>query len=101
MFRKVIAGDKTLSFRFEGADVRAEAGDSVALALLAAGIDSSRDSVVSGQPRGPYCLMGACFECLVVIDGVQNRQGCQVQVREGMVIARQRGGRNTSADTQG
>jgi predicted molibdopterin-dependent oxidoreductase YjgC len=98
MFRKINKRDKPLSFQFEGAVMTAETGDSVALALLAAGIDSCRDSVVSGQPRGPYCLMGACFECLVVIDGVQNRQGCQVQVREGMVVARQRGGRNVAGD---
>lgn len=99
MFRKVLAVSKPVSFQFEGVVCSAEAGDSVALALLAAGIDSCRDSVVSGQPRGPFCLMGACFECLVVIDGAQNRQGCQVQVREGMIVARQRGGRNPLADT--
>ena len=99
MFRRITQRDKPLSFQFEGAVLAAETGDSVALALLAAGIDSCRDSVVSGQPRGPYCLMGACFECLVLIDGVQNRQGCQVQVREGMVVARQRGGRIAAEDT--
>ncbi|MBD1551559.1 (2Fe-2S)-binding protein [Pseudomonas typographi] len=99
MFRKVTPGDKALSFHFEGGVCSAEPGDTVALALLVAGIDSCRDSVVSGQPRGPYCLMGACFECLVVIDGVQNLQGCQVQVREGMVVTRQRGGRHALGDT--
>jgi predicted molibdopterin-dependent oxidoreductase YjgC len=39
--------------------------------------------------------MGACFECLVVIDGVGNRQGCMVPLREGMRIEMQAGRRQT------
>jgi predicted molibdopterin-dependent oxidoreductase YjgC len=40
--------------------------------------------------------MGACFECLVAIDGVQNCQGCQVEVRDGMRVNRQLGSRDTA-----
>lgn len=93
MFRRLAPIAQPLSFEFEGRTFTAEQGESVALALLASGIESCRDSVVHGKPRAPYCLMGACFECLVVIDGVPSRQGCQVEVREGMVVARQRGAR--------
>ncbi|MGC1330458.1 (2Fe-2S)-binding protein [Pseudomonas sp.] len=89
MFRRVAPCQAQLSFSFESRPLTAHAGDSVALALLAAGIDICRTSVVGGQPRGPYCLMGACFECLVTIDGVPNRQACLVLAREGMVVNRQ------------
>ena len=47
----------------------------------------------SGEPRAPYCMMGVCFECLLVIDGEPSQQGCLVQVRPGMRIARQEGAR--------
>jgi sarcosine oxidase subunit alpha len=77
----------------EGAEVRARAGDSVSAALLASGLDLRRDSVVSGAKRAPYCMMGVCFECLVTIDGVGNRQGCLTPVVEGMKITLQRGKR--------
>jgi predicted molibdopterin-dependent oxidoreductase YjgC len=100
MFRRLAPISDSRSFQFEGLTLSAEKGESVALALLASGIESCRYSVVHGRPRGPYCLMGACFECLVVIDGVPSRQGCQVEVREGMVIARQSGARSMSGATR-
>ena len=56
-------------------------------ALLAAGVTIFRHTPVSGAPRAPYCMMGACFECLVEIDGVV-RQACMLEVSEGMRIAR-------------
>lgn len=69
------------------------AGDSVAAALFAAGIDACRDTVVSGSARGPYCMMGVCYDCLVQIDGVANRQACMTPVHEGMQVKRQDGAR--------
>jgi predicted molibdopterin-dependent oxidoreductase YjgC len=82
---------KQVTFTFDGAPVLACEGDSVAAALLAAGIRACRTTPVSGAPRGPYCMMGVCFECLVRIDGVGNRQGCLVPVREGMKVETQKG----------
>ena len=67
--------------------------DTVAAALLAAGVDHCRTTPVSGARRAPYCMMGVCFDCLVTIDGVGNRQACLVRVREGMRIEMQRGKR--------
>ena len=54
--------------------------------MLAAGHIVSRRTAVAGAARAPYCLMGICFECLVAIDGVGNRQACMVVVRDGMRI---------------
>lgn len=80
----------------DGTQVRAAAGDTVAAALLAAGFDHCRTTPVSGAPRGPYCMMGVCFDCLITIDGVGNRQGCLVRVREGMTVTLQRGKREVA-----
>ena len=87
-----VAGE-TVTITVDGAPVRANAGDTVAAALLAAGYDHCRTTPVSGAPRAPYCMMGVCFDCLVTIDGVGNRQGCLVRVRDGMAVALQRGKR--------
>ncbi len=94
MFRRLPEADgATVEITVDGRSLRARAGDSVAAALLAAGVEVCRNTPVSGAPRAPYCMMGVCFECLVTIDGVGNRQGCLVRVREGMAIETQRGAR--------
>jgi predicted molibdopterin-dependent oxidoreductase YjgC len=94
MFQRLpdVAG-KTVTITVDGAPVRAAAGDTVAAAMLAGGFDHCRTTPVSGAPRAPYCMMGVCFDCLVVIDGVGNRQGCLVPLREGMAVETQRGRR--------
>lgn len=95
MFRPITDADSgaRLSFSFDGRAMRGRAGDTVAAALLANGVQACRQTPVSGAPRGPYCMMGVCFECLVVIDGVGNRQGCLVPLREGMRVETQAGRR--------
>ena len=93
MFRRIVDDPETLSFTFDGRILRAAPGDSVAAALLRAGVDTFRTNTVGGAPRGPHCLVGVCFDCLVTIDGVPNRQSCQVEVAEGMVVASQHGAR--------
>ncbi|WP_456305762.1 (2Fe-2S)-binding protein [Falsiroseomonas oryziterrae] len=91
------AARPALRFTFEGEAVEGREGDSVAAALLALGHAATRDTAVSGAPRGPYCMMGVCFDCLVTIDGVGNRQACLVPLRAGMDVRRQRGKREAGA----
>ena len=74
----------------DGRPVRAHAGESVAAALLAEGIAATRRTV-SGEPRGVFCGMGVCFDCLVVVDGVPNTRACMTFVAEGMDVRRQAG----------
>lgn len=94
MFRRLPeAQGESIPFTVDGVPQLARAGDSVAAALLAAGIDHCRTTPVTGSPRAPYCMMGVCFDCLVVVDGVGNRQGCLVKVTEGMRVETQRGKR--------
>jgi len=90
----------TVTFSFDDQPLEAHQGDSVAAALLAAGKTQTRTTAVSGAGRGPYCMMGICFECLVEIDGVQNLQGCMVEVAEGMDVRSMRGARRVSEPTE-
>ena len=69
-----------------GARSRAWEGEPLAGALLAAGYVSVRSAAVSGAPRGPYCMMGVCFECRVTVDGIPDVQSCVTPVREGMTV---------------
>jgi predicted molibdopterin-dependent oxidoreductase YjgC len=94
MFRRLreAAGD-TVAFTLNGKPATARAGDTVAAALLTAGVSHCRTTPVSGAKRAPYCMMGVCFECLVAIDGIGNRQACLISVSEGMQIDTQEGAR--------
>ncbi len=74
-----------LVIRVGGRAVEAFAGETVATALIAAGIAAFRVSATRGEKRGPVCLMGICQECVVEIDGVA-QPACQVFARDGMVV---------------
>jgi sarcosine oxidase subunit alpha len=74
-----------ISIRIDGRSATVTAGMSVAAVLVASGVTCFRRSV-SGQPRGPMCGMGICFECCATIDGVPHRRTCQLTVRDGMEI---------------
>jgi D-hydroxyproline dehydrogenase subunit gamma len=94
MFRRLPdVDDATIEVTIDGQAERVRAGDTVTAALFSVGIESRRTADMSGTPRTPYCMMGVCFECLVVIDGVGNRQGCLVPISPGMRIETQRGKR--------
>ena len=67
----------------DGLLMRAYAGESVAAVLLAEGRRAFRMTVVG--PRGPFCNMGVCFECVVEVDGVRSR-ACMTTVRAGMAV---------------
>ncbi|RRJ83986.1 (2Fe-2S)-binding protein [Aestuariirhabdus litorea] len=84
------ADSASLEIWIDQQPVRVPCGYSVAAALLLAGHRHQRDSLLSGRPRGTYCMMGVCYECLVEIDGIENRQACMTEVEAGMVIRRQR-----------
>jgi hypothetical protein len=75
----------------EGRPVVVGRADTAATAALLAGLGHTRVSAATGEKRAPYCMMGVCFDCLMVIDGEPSRQACLVTVREGMRIERQDG----------
>ena len=81
----------------DGAPVAVREGETLALALLETGVDDFRTTPVSHAKRGPFCLMGACFDCLVELDGHANVQACCVEVRAGQQVRRQRGARRSES----
>ena len=87
------AGRRAVTIAFGDRTLPALEGVSVAAAILAAGIATTRHTPVSGAPRGPFCMMGVCFDCLMEIDGEPNRQACMVEVREGMRVRPMAGAR--------
>lgn len=90
-------GAQAVTITVDGRQLVARAGDTVAAALLAHGINHTRTTPVTGSPRGPYCMMGVCFDCLVTIDEAGNKQACLIAVRDGMTVETQRGKRNVDA----
>ena len=94
MFRRLPEGDGLtveVPVVIDGKPFVARAGDTVAAAVFAAGRLACRATPVSASPRGPYCLMGVCFDCLVTIDDRPDQRGCLVAVAPGMRIETQRG----------
>ena len=80
----------TVSLTLDGCPVTAYEGETVAALLLAEGHVATR-ATPGGSPRGVFCGMGVCFDCLVVVDGVPNTRACVTWVRDGMQVARQDG----------
>ena len=70
----------------DGQRIAAYAGEMLAAALMAAGIFHLRQSPGRANPRGAFCLMGVCQECVVYIDG-RLRQACMVSVVDGLDVA--------------
>ena len=74
----------------DGEPVEAYEGETVAAVLLARGEIATR-TTPGGEPRGIFCGMGVCFDCLMIIDGVPNTRACVTWVREGLDARRQEG----------
>ncbi|HJS51454.1 MAG TPA: (2Fe-2S)-binding protein [Pyrinomonadaceae bacterium] len=60
-------------------------GTTLAVAILASDVEKFRTSV-AGQPRGPLCGMGTCFDCRVTINGLKHQRSCTRLVEEAMEI---------------
>ena len=75
----------TVELRVDGRPLRATADVTVAVALLQNDVWALRRSV-RGEPRGPLCGMGICYECRVTIDGIPHKRACMTAVAPGMEI---------------
>lgn len=76
---------ETILITVNGHEVRIPAGISVAAALGILQVPTRTS--VSGEPRGPLCTMGVCYECRVNIDGVPDRLACQTFCVPGMEVS--------------
>jgi D-hydroxyproline dehydrogenase subunit gamma len=73
-----------ISLRINGAPISVRSGATVAAAMMMAS-EACRTSV-TGEPRGPLCGMGICFECRVVINGIPHCRSCLVICESGMDV---------------
>ena len=80
-----------LTLTFEGTELAAFQGDTVASALLAAGVRAFTTTEVAGDQRGGFCFVGRCADCLVIVDGQANHRACLTPVRDGMTVRIQQG----------
>lgn len=86
MFRRLDDQDaKVVTFTFDGQMLEARDGDNLAAALLVAGVISTRTTSLSGAPRAPFCMMGACYDCIIEING-ETVQACMTAVTEGLEV---------------
>lgn len=81
----------TIRFAFDDGEITAEPGQSIAAALIAAGHRSWRSTRVGGEPRGAFCGIGVCFDCLVTVNGRPNQRACLTEVRQGDRVEWQEG----------
>jgi len=86
-----VSGGRTVTIYFDGRPVRALEGEPIAAALLAAGVCTMRTTPRLGEPRGVFCAIGRCTDCLMTMDGTPNVRMCVTPVREGMRIETQHG----------
>ena len=82
---------RLIEFSFEGRTMQGVEGEPIAAALTAAGIFELRRSHRFDEPRGIYCGIGQCQDCVMVVDGVPNVRTCVEPLREGMDVRRQIG----------
>jgi len=87
---KIKRGPK-MRFFFNGKKVVAYGGETIATALHAAGIKVLRRTEKLNSPRGIYCAIGQCTDCMMVVDGLPNVRTCITTVRDGMKVEIQQG----------
>lgn len=78
-------------FRFDEQEIGFVDGQTVGAALIHAGIYSWRVTRRAGAPRGLFCGIGVCYDCLVTVDGAPNQRACQVPAEAGMAVTTQTG----------
>ncbi|MFV0457587.1 MAG: (2Fe-2S)-binding protein [Actinomycetales bacterium] len=78
-------------FTFDRQPVPFEEGQSIGAALVASGVTAWRTTRHDSRPRGLFCGIGICFDCLVVVDGRPNERACLTPAAAGMRVQTQEG----------
>ncbi len=76
--------DRRLTITYDGRPIVATVGDSVGAALTRAGVRSWRTTRRGGRPRGLFCGIGICYDCLLIIDGAPDQRACLAPAVDGM-----------------
>jgi predicted molibdopterin-dependent oxidoreductase YjgC len=76
---------------FDGGEIACREGWTIGAALTAAGVRSWRTTRFGGRPRGLFCGIGVCFDCLVTVNGRPSVRACLAAARPGDVVRTQEG----------
>ena len=83
------AADRPLTLWLDGEPVSGTAGQTIAGVLLGAGRRQWRTTAADGAPRGVFCGIGVCFDCLVEVNGLRDVRACLRRAQDGDVVTRQ------------
>ncbi len=82
---------ETVKITLNGQEIQVSQGMTVAAAVLTQGLRYTRTTPISNSKRSPFCMMGVCYDCLMVIDGKANQRACSTYIKKGMQIKTQQG----------
>ena len=82
---------KLVTFTYDGKELQGYEGEPIAAALKAAGVMVHRYTKKEHKPRGIFCAIGRCTDCVMVVDGKPNIRTCITPLKEGMVVNTQYG----------
>lgn len=82
---------KLVTFTYDGKTLEGYEGEPIAAALKVAGVMAHRYTAKRHEPRGIFCAIGRCTDCVMVVDGKPNVRTCITPLREGMVVQTQYG----------
>jgi sarcosine oxidase subunit alpha len=82
---------KEIHIIYNGSRLKAYEGETIATALWAAGVKVARHTAKRNEPRGLFCAIGHCSDCLMTVDGIPNKRTCITLVEDGMVVEQQVG----------
>ena len=91
---------KEVSFYYNGKCCRGYEGEPIAAALKAAGVMIHRYTKKEHRPRGIFCAIGRCTDCVMIVDGKPNVRTCITPLKEGMVVKTQYGVSDQPFDEQ-
>lgn len=80
-----------ITIYIDGKPIEAMGGDTIASALLAKQIRVCRYTRKTNEPRGIFCAIGRCNDCLMTVDGIPNVRACVTPVKDGMRVTTQKG----------
>lgn len=90
---------RRVTFTYNGQDLEGYEGEPIAVALKAAGVMVHRYTTKMHAPRGIFCAIGRCTDCVMVVDGKPNTRTCVTMLKEGMTVETQYGV-STGADAK-
>lgn len=82
---------KKVKFTYDGMEMEGYEDEPIAAALKAAGVQVNRYTRKKHEPRGIFCAIGRCTDCVMVVDGKPNTRTCMTPLKEGMIVQTQDG----------